>query len=123
MSIEAEVLTVAADWNVALLTNDPSAFGAFVSDDWVYVDPTGVVPKATVVGWIETGKLAHHSMETIGEPRIAIHGDSVILTSRKASTGAWEGVRYSADEWMSEVFIRTGDRWLCVLSHKCPVDR
>ena len=123
MSVEAEVLAVSAAWDAALLTNDPAAFEMFVTDDWVYVDSTGIVTRANLVAWIRSGKLAHHSMETVGEPRVAVLGDTVIVTARKASSGAWDGLPYTADEWISAVFVRRSQGWLCALSHKCPAEQ
>lgn len=120
MSVESEVLAVSAAWDAALVHNDAEAVAAFMADEWVYVGPTGPTGKADIVGWIAGGQLAHHTMETVGEARVAGHGESVVVTARKRSTGAWDGVAYAADEWISEVFVRSDGRWTCVLSHKCP---
>jgi ketosteroid isomerase-like protein len=117
-----DVLAIAAAWDVALLANDATAFASFVTDDWVYVAPSGITTKADVIGWIAGGTLAHHTMRTVGQPRLAVHGDTAIITARRASTGAWDGIAYAADEWISEVYVRKDGRWLCVLSQKCPAE-
>ena len=31
-------------------------------------------------------------MRTIGPARVAVHGDTVIVTARRASTGRWDGI-------------------------------
>jgi uncharacterized protein (TIGR02246 family) len=123
MNPEAEVLSVSAAWDAALVANDAEAFAGFVTDDWVYVGPAGATTKADVIGSIARGRLAHHTMRTIGSPRVAAYDDTVIVTARKASSGAWDGVTYAADEWISEVFVRQDGRWRCAISHKCPVER
>ena len=123
MSIEAEVLAVSAAWDAALVDNDAGAVASFMADEWVFVGPSGITSKAELIAWIAMGRLAHHAMEPIGPPRVAIHGDMAILTARKASSGTWDGKSYSADEWISEVFVRRDGRWTCVLSHKAPADR
>jgi ketosteroid isomerase-like protein len=120
MNIDAEVLAVSAAWDAALIANDPAAFASFVSDECVYVGPTGATTMAEIIEWITTGNLAHHTMETIGVPRVAVYGDTVIVTARKTSTGAWDRIAYAADEWISGVYVRQSERWLCVLSQKCP---
>ena len=122
MSAEADVLAVSAAWDDALVTNDADAFARFVTDDWVYVGPAGATSRADVIDSIATGRLAHHTMRTIGEPRVAVHGDTVIVTARKASSGTWDGVAYTADEWIAEVFVRDHGRWRSALSAKCPVE-
>jgi ketosteroid isomerase-like protein len=118
VSIETELLAVSAAWDAAPVDNDAGAVASFMADEWVFVSPNGITPKAELTEWIATGRLAHHAMEPIGPPRIAIHGDMAILTARKASSGTWDGESYAADEWISEVFVRRDGRWTCVLSHK-----
>jgi ketosteroid isomerase-like protein len=122
MNVDAEVLAVAAAWDAALVANDATAAARFVTDDWVYVGPNGATSKADIIGWIESGRLAHNTMRTIAPTRLAVFGDTAIVSARKASTGAWDGVAYAADEWISEVFVWQTGRWLCVLSQKCPAD-
>jgi ketosteroid isomerase-like protein len=122
MTIDSEVLAVSDAWDAALVRNDAEAVAAFMADHWVYVGPTGATPKADIIGWIASGQLAHHTMEAVGDARVAAYGDSVIVTGRKRSTGSWNGVAYTADEWISEVFVRNDGRWLGVLSHKCAVE-
>jgi ketosteroid isomerase-like protein len=120
VSIEDDILAISAAWDAALVANNAVAVASFMADDWAYVGPTGATPKADIIGWIASGRLAHHTMQTVAPARVAVHGDTVIVTARKASTGAWEGVAYAADEWISEVYVRHGGKWLCVLSQKCP---
>lgn len=122
MTDDADVLAVSAAWDAALTANDATRFADFVTADWVFVGPTGATSGAEIIGAIASGRLAHHAMRTIGAPRVAVHGDTAIVMARKASSGAWDGVAYAADEWISEVFVRHGGRWRCVLSHKCPVE-
>ena len=122
MSTEAELLAVSAAWDAALLTNDAGAVASFMADEWVFVSPSGITPKAELMELIAIGRLAHHAMEPVGPQRVAIHGDVAILTARKASSGTWDGAPYTADEWISEVFVRRDGRWTCVLSHKAPAD-
>ena len=120
MSVESEVLAVSAARDAALVANDAESVASSMTEDWVYVGPTGATPKADIIGWIATGRLAHHTMRTIGPPRVAVHGDTVIVTAHKPSSGAWDGVAYTADEWISEVYVRLPEGWRCVLSQKCP---
>ena len=119
MSIEDDILEISAAWDAALVANNAVAVASFMADDWVYVGPTGATPKADIVGWIASGRLAHYTMQIVAPARVAVHGDTAIVTARKASTGAWDGVAYAADEWISEVYVRHDGKWLCVLSQKC----
>ena len=121
MNIEERIRAISDDWDAALVSNDADAVAAFMADDWVYVGPDGVTEKSDLIHWIAIGRLAHHSMRVTGPVRIAVYGDVAVMTARKASTGAWEGTPYTADEWITDVYVRAGDAWPCVLSQKAPV--
>ena len=88
----------------------------------MFVGPAGLTPRSDIVDWIASGRLAHHTMQTVGAPRVIAVGETVVVTARKASSGTWDGVPYQADELITEVFVRRNGRWWCVLSHKCPVE-
>jgi ketosteroid isomerase-like protein len=94
---------------------------SFMTDDWVYIGPDGPTPKAELIGWIASGRLAHHSMTVVGEARVVRAGDTVLVTARKASSGRWNGEPYTADEWITEVYVRVDGSWRCALSHKTAV--
>lgn len=119
--MEAEVRAVSAAWDEALVGNDAARIAAFMTEDWVFVGPDGPTAKVDLVGWIASGRLVHHSMTAVGEGRVARAGDTVLVTARKASSGRWDGIPYTADEWISEVYVRVDDSWRCTLSHKTPV--
>ena len=121
MTVEAEVRAVSAGWDDALVGNDAARVAAFMTDDWVYVGPEGPTGKADLVEWIASGRLAHHSMTVVGEDRVVRAGDTVLVTARKASSGRWDGSPYTADEWISAVFVQVDGSWRCALSHKTPV--
>ena len=89
-----------------------------MTDDWFHVAATGVTPKADIIGWIAAGRLAHHSMTVARGERVVRAGDTVLVTARKASSGTWDGVPYTADEWVSDIYVHTDGRWRCALSHK-----
>ena len=49
-------------------------------------------------------------------------GDTVLVTARRTSAGRWDGVEYTADEGISEVYVPIDGRWLCALSQKTAAD-
>ncbi|MEU8609292.1 nuclear transport factor 2 family protein [Actinoplanes sp. NPDC048791] len=123
MTLDDEVRAVSAAWDQALIGNDAPLVADFMTDDWVYVGPGGATPKADVIGWIASGRLIHHSMVVIGADRVVRAGDAVLVTARKASSGSWDGVAYTADEWITEVYVRTDAGWRCALSQKTGVSQ
>jgi hypothetical protein len=61
-------------------------------------------------------------MQAVGPSRVAVHGDAAILTARKRSSDTWDDDAYTADEWISEVWVRRSGIWLCALSQKSPAE-
>jgi ketosteroid isomerase-like protein len=120
MTVEDDVRAVSAAWDAALVRNDAPLVASFMTDDWVYVGPTGATPKADIIGWIASGRLVHHTMTVVGDERVVLAADTVLVTARKVSSGAWDGAPYSADEWISEVYLQTDGAWRCALSQKTP---
>jgi ketosteroid isomerase-like protein len=118
MSPEDEVRAVSAAWDEALVANDADAIARFMAEDWTFVSADGVTSKADIVGWIKSGRLRHDTMTSRSPDHAVRAGDAVVLTARKASTGVWDATPYTADEWISEIYVRTSGGWRCVLSHK-----
>jgi ketosteroid isomerase-like protein len=118
MTVEDEVRAVSAAWDAALIRNDASLVASFMRDDWIYVGPEGVTPKADLIAWIASGQLVHHSMQMVGADRVVRVGNTIIVTGRKISSGTWDGVPYTADEWISEVYVRIDGHWRCAFSQK-----
>lgn len=118
MPVDDEVRAVSAAFDAALLRNDADAIGQFMTDDWVYVGPSGATPRSDILGWIGTGKLAHHTMTVVGDERLARVGDAVVYTARKASTGSWDATPYTAEEWITELYVQANGRWQCAFSQK-----
>lgn len=118
MTVEAEVRARSAAWDAALISNDAVLVSSFMTDDWVYVGPAGPMSKNDVIAWIASGRLVHDRMTNVGDDRITRAGDTVLRTARKASSGSWDGMPYTADEWITEVYVRTNGSWYCAFSQK-----
>ncbi|WP_426513170.1 hypothetical protein ACPPVO_22625 [Dactylosporangium sp. McL0621] len=79
-----------------------------------------MTPKSDIIGWIASGRLRHDRMTSVGPEHVVHAGDTIVLTARKTSAGTWDGSLYTADEWITEVYVRAGDGWRCALSQKTP---
>ena len=115
-----ELEAVEERFNRAVVSNDVGAISACISDDWVLVTPeAGPVPGAKFLQAVEQGILSHDSMsKDIG--RIRVYGNVAVVTGRGRNTGMFKGAPISADEWVTDVYVKTGDRWICVLTHLTP---
>lgn len=106
----------------AVATNDVATMGRLLADDWVLVDRDGVGSRRRFLRLVESGTLAHSAMDTVaGTERIVVYGDTAVRTARVTNTAHFDGRRFDADEWTTDVFVRTVDGWSCVLSQVTPV--
>ena len=112
-----EVIEAAAAWAEAMAANDTDRIGSFMADEWVIVSERGVSPKEDLLGFIRFGALTHSRFEMASEPRVMVYGDTAVLTCRAVNTAHFGGETFEADEWTTDLFVKRGDRWLCVLSH------
>ena len=55
--------------------------------------------------------------------RVKIYGDVAIVTGRGQNTGTWQGQPLVADEWVTDVYVKEKNDWLCVLTHLTPVKK
>jgi ketosteroid isomerase-like protein len=118
---EAGVLIrLAQDWAAAIVSDDADRIAAFMADEWVIVSESGIASKEQFLSLVSSGDLSHSAMDLAGEPRVRVHGDTAWLTVRMTNTAHYGGKRYDANEWTTDVFVRRGGRWLCVLSHITP---
>lgn len=115
-----ELEAVEERFNRAIVSNDVAEISACISDDWVLVTPeAGPVLGAKFLQAVEQGILIHNSMSK-DISRIRVHGNVAIVTGRGRNTGMFKGDPISADEWVTDVYVKTGDRWLCVLTQLTP---
>jgi len=118
-----ELLKFGAAWAEAMVANDATRIGSFMSDDWVIVSDRGISTKRRFMSLIESGALTHSSFEMAGDARVETYGDAAVMTVRVQNTAHFGGQQFDADEWASDVFVKRDGKWLCVLSHITPVDK
>ncbi len=107
-------------FNQAIISNDVVRISACISEDWVLVTPeAGPVPRERFLQAVADGVLSHDSM-TKEIDRIRVYGDVATVTGRGCNTGMFRGEPVSADEWVTDVYVKSGGRWLCVLTHLTP---
>ncbi|HMQ03650.1 MAG TPA: nuclear transport factor 2 family protein [Pyrinomonadaceae bacterium] len=119
-NVEEEIFKLGSDWAHAMVANDADLIGSFMADDWLMVSERGVSDKEHFLGFIRSGKLTHSAFEMVGNARVLDLGDSAVMIARIMNTAHFEGTKFDADEWTTDVFVRRGGKWLCVLSHITP---
>jgi ketosteroid isomerase-like protein len=114
---EDELREVTADWDRAMVTNDPEAIGSFMADDWTIIGPDGREDdKEAFLALVRAGTVTHDVMES-HDLRIRVYGDTAVVTARGVSGGRYRGQPFRLVERATSVFVRQQGRWQCVLTH------
>ncbi len=119
----SEFQHVEDNFNRAVVTNDISEIKKCITSDWVLVDSQGgIIPQERFFEVLKQGLLSHWAMskEVL---RVKMYGGVALVTGRGQNTGTWQGEPMEADEWITDVYKKDGDEWLCVLTHLTPVKK
>jgi len=109
------------NFNKAVITDDINEIKKCITNDWVLVDSQGgIIPQEKFFSVLEQGLLSHSTM-TKQVLRVKIYGDIALVTGRGQNTGTWQGQPMEADEWVTDVYKKESEKWLCVLTHLTPV--
>jgi ketosteroid isomerase-like protein len=121
-SIRDELITLAREWDEAMVANDAEAIGHFMADEWVIVGTDGRVgDKAIFLELVRSGALSHDVMET-HDLTVRIYGDTAVTLARGISGGKYQEHPFREVERVSCVFVREDGRWRCVLTHLSRLD-
>ncbi|WP_185995776.1 nuclear transport factor 2 family protein [Nocardioides campestrisoli] len=113
----AELEEVVRAWDTAMVSNDATSIGGFMTDDWMIVGPDGSSDgRERFLSLIASGDLTHHTM-TSEDLVIRVLGDSAIVVAAGNSAGTFRGQPFSERERSSNVFVRRHGRWLCAHTH------
>jgi len=116
----AEFQKIEERFNAAMVSNDPDTIAKCITEDWALVNPeSGPINREIILGIIGNGALSHSSM-TKEVKRVEQYGEMAVVTARGQNTGTFQGNPIEADEWITDIYIRKGGDWLCVLTHLTP---
>lgn len=108
------------NFNAAVVSNLVEEIKKCITEDWVLVDSQGgIIPQAKFFSVVENGLLSHTTMSK-KILRARVYGDIALITGRGQNTGTWQGQPIKADEWVTDVYKRENEKWLCVLTHLTP---
>ncbi len=115
-TVRKELLALEQESAQAFVRNDADAIGRQMSEDWTVVTPEGnVLDRVTFLGLIKSGVLTHDTME-FADTTVRLYGDTAIVTARATSKGKFQGHPFSELERSTDVFIKQGGQWKCVLT-------
>jgi ketosteroid isomerase-like protein len=114
---EGELLKIENEFAEAIVRNDLDGIGRLVADDWIIIEPEGgIVDRTRFFEVIKSGALTHEMMES-EDLRVRIYGDSAVVTAVTRSKGKFMGQEFTTQERATDVFVKRGGRWRCVLTH------
>ncbi|MBB3036514.1 nuclear transport factor 2 family protein [Hoyosella altamirensis] len=119
-SDHAEFQDLLDRWAAAIVANDADAIASFAEPDWVIVGPEGGPSRLSdFLAVVRSGDLTHSEM-TFEILDVRRFGDIALVLAHGTNKGEWQGEPFSADEWVSEAFVRRADGWRCVQSALTP---
>lgn len=111
------------DFAAAVVSNDVAEIRKCISNDWVLVDAQGgIIPQERFFYVLEQGLLSHETMSK-HILRVKVYENIALVTTRGVNTGIWRGKPMAADEWVTDVYKKENEKWLCVLTHLTPVNK
>lgn len=100
-----------------MVTNDADAIGRFMADDWIIVGSDGSIgDRTTFLDLVRSGDLTHNVM-TSNDLTVRVYGDTAVVVARGVSGGEFRGRAFREVERATSVFVRSEERWRCVLTH------
>ena len=88
-----------------------------MADEWLMISETGVATKEHFLSVVRSGALTHSAMDLAELASIKVYGDTAILAARITNTAHFGGATFNVDAWTSDVFVRSGGEWKCVMTH------
>ena len=111
------------NFNRAVISNSVDEIKKCITNDWVLVDSQGgIIPQEGFFNVLEQGLLSHATM-TKKILRVKLYDNIALVTGRGQNTGTWQGQPLEADEWITDIYKKENDQWLCVLTHLTPVKK
>lgn len=107
-------------WADAIVANDPKRIASFAAPDWIIVTPEGGPGHLEhFLQFVASGELVHDAM-TFEVLEVRRFGECAIVMAHGTNGGTWQGQPFTADEWITEVFVTSSDGWRCTVSALTP---
>jgi ketosteroid isomerase-like protein len=118
-----ELVALEKVWAQAFISNDAEAIGRHVAPDWTIITPDGnMLDGSTFLGLIESGDLTHEVMD-FADTSARVYGDTAVVTARATSKGRFKGHPFSESEQSTDIFVKQGGQWKCVLTQLTRIAR
>jgi len=103
----------------ALKAGDFNAFGNLIADEAVFVDTFGPASKAEVLKHTEGFKLTDYKIED--EKFLPISADTGLISYYVTEKGSSQGKEFTAHVYVSALWTKRANGWVCLFSQETPV--
>ena len=109
-------------WVAALQRSDTKTLSALWAQTYVDTDETGHrSDKADVLRVLKSGALKLRKLE-LSEMKAYVYGDAAVVTGTSVQDGDFQGQRLASKIVFTDTFVRHGDDWIAVASHRTAND-
>ena len=120
---EQELLKVERAWADALVKRDVSVVEQIYADEYVDIDPDGIVTnKAQHLANLKSGALKL-SAQTLADLKVNVYGEVGVVHGSYTQTGTLQGKDVSGAFRFTDVFVRRSGRWQCVSTQSTRVTK
>ena len=116
-SVEQELIKLENGWNDALIKHDWAFIDQILADDYITINSDGVVStKAQEMASLKSGDVVVTSA-VADDFRVRVYGDAAVVTFRYTGKSQTKGKDTSAQERITDTFIKLAGRWQVVAEH------
>ena len=120
-SLESQIVAKEREGLEDLKNGQVEAFGALTADDAVLVDAQGPASKEQVLKNVAGFRLTEYSMEDI--KFVPISATAGLISYKITERGNSHGHDFSAQAYVSSVWAKRGNAWVCLFSQETGVPR
>jgi hypothetical protein len=120
-SLESQIVAKEREGLEDLKNGQVEAFGALTADEAVLVDAHGPASKAQVLQNVAGFKLSEYSMEDMRF--VPISATTGLISYKITERGSSHGREFTAQAYVSSVWTKRGNNWVCLFSQETGVPR
>jgi len=117
-SLQQQIVAKEREELDALKSGDHQAFANLLADEAMFLDTNGSATKAEVVEHTAEFRLTDYTMDSI--KFVQVSPISGMLLYRIVEGGNSHGRDFSATVYVSALWAKRGNRWLCLFSQETP---
>ncbi len=113
----SEVLTLEQRWNDVYKRSDVAAMDALLADDYIITTEDG--STFSKMGYIahNGNSTVHVNVSKMSDLSVRMHGNTAVVTGGYYEKGTQDGKAYEYHDRLTDVWMKTKDRWQLIASH------